>query len=374
MRVKSLLMAAFVASMTLVACDKSENEMGDPNQGTQSKSVTIKLANVQAPQSATRNLQAPVSGSAKLNKFTIFFVDGAGKFYEGYAASDVTKNDALTRTYTSTDEIPTFHYLDPAVTKVIVVGNPAWTTEPANEEALYGVTAAIVDQQNVNNLILVGDALLAKKDTPEEEVPSHTEVYTATVNILPLVARLEIGAFEYALTLEEGATRNYTSLSLNQLAVNNYYGTSDYVNSVSGLVNTSISSSSVWPYLEGLTAGWYTDEMTITLNADNEYKHNVDFNADDAQIYAYNVFPTQVPQVILGLSGTKTDGSTSALYLATKGLNGASEFKAGYVYRMNAASPFIFTDDDLSNPDKCVEMTVTVEPWTVVAVTPDFNN
>lgn len=370
MNVRNLLLTALVASMALVSCDKSENEMGDPNQGTQSKSVTIKLANVQAPQSATRGQQAPVSGSAKLNNFTIFFVDGAGNFYEGYAASDVTRKTALARTYTSTDAIPTFHYLNSAVTKVIVVGNPAWTTEPANEEALYDVTAAIADQQNVDNLILVGDAQLAKKNTPEEEVPSHTEVYTANVSILPLVARLEIGAFEYALTSEEGATRNYASLTLNQLAVNNYYGSSDYENNVTDAVITSISSSSVWPYLEGLTAGWYTDGITsIVLNADNEYKYN-----NETQVFAYNVFPTQVPQVILGLSGTKADGSTSALYLATNGLHGADAFQAGYVYRMNATSPFIFTDDDLSNPDKCVEMTVSVEPWTVVAVTPDFNN
>lgn len=374
MKAKTFLFAVLAATMTLASCDKSENEMGGSNTGQQPKSVTIKLANVQAPQSKTRGSQAPVqdNDAAKLNSFTIFFVDAAGKFYEGYAASDTEKKTKLKRTYTANETVPTFHYLDASVTKVIVVGNPKWTTEPANEAALKTQTKVnIADEQDVDNLVLFGEAGLAKKNPAADEA-GHTETYVANVNVLPLVARLEIGSFEYE-QVDDATTRNYTSLTLNHMAVNTYMGTCQYGGTTEGLVNASISSSTVWSYLEGLTTGWYNDKgMNITLNADNTYKYAVDFTAENAQVFAYNVFAGTVPQVVLGMSGTKADGNTAALYLVTKGLGTNGEFKAGYVYRMNATSPFVFNDEDLGNPDKCVEVTVTPKEWTVIAVSPEF--
>lgn len=382
MKTKTFFFAAIAATMIFASCDENANEPGAPDQDMQPKSVTVKLANVKSPVPG-RSTQAPVQNgsAAQLNTFTIFFVDGSGNFYEGYAADDVEKTGTpLTRTYTSTDAIPTFHYIDASVTKVIVVGNPTWQTEPANESALDAMTVAIASQQDVTNLVLVGKQPLSKKEGNEkDDVDGHTNVYEAKVSIVPLVARLEVGAFRY--NLEDGkAERLYTSLSLNKLAINNYYGTCAYDNTVSDEVTPEITNATVWTYLNELQAGWFNDGITdITLNADNQYVNDKDFGAESSdQVFAYNVFAgDRIPQLILGMSGTTADVATAALYLATKGL-GIDKLEAGYVYRMdidtnaNVDKPFQFEDGDLQNPDKCVDVEVTVTPWQVVYMTPEF--
>lgn len=367
--------------MVLASCDKNESDINAPTDKSP-KSVTIKLANLQK-NVTSRGLNGNVtSEAAKLNNFTIFFVDGEGQFHDGYAAEDVTKQTALERNFSAGDNIPTFHYLDASVTKVIVVGNPTWAenAEPENEVKLKELTAAVADQQNVESLVLVGEEPLVKNAQESENVPGHTEAYKADVSILPLIARLEISAFKYSEDTD--GKRDYTEIAISQVAVNNYYGTTTFANVTGGLVNETIDEATIWPYLENLGSGWFNDKLSegdvITLNATNEYKHDmlagVTTENPTADVFAYNVpAGNKVPQVIVRLTGTKADNETTPLYLVTKNLKGAdNQFQAGYIYRMNAESPFSFTDTDLGNPAKCVDVTVTVKPWTVVAVTPEF--
>lgn len=375
MKVRSFLLTALAASMTFVACDNNDNEMGQLDNTP--KSVTIKLANLQKNVTSRSLNENVTSEAAKLNNFTIFFVDGTGKFHEGYAAADVTKDTPLKRDYNAGDNIPTFHYLDASVTKVIVVGNPTWAedAEPENERKLKELTAEVGTLQNVENLVLVGEEPLTRNTQGEnEKVPGHTEAYKADVSILPLIARLEISAFEYSEDTD--GQRDYTKIAINQVAVNNYYGTTTFENTNSDLVNATIDKATIWPYLENLGDGWFNDQLTeaIELDNTNQYKHDMLAEVTTANVFAYNVpAGTAVPQVIVRLTGTKADNETAPLYLATKNLNGAeNKFQAGYIYRMDAESPFSFTDSDLGNPDKCVDVTVTVKPWTVVAVTPEF--
>lgn len=376
MKVKSFLLTALVASMTFVACDNNDNEMGQLDNTP--KSVTIKLANLQKDVTSRSLDENVTSQAAQLNNFTIFFVDGAGKFHDGYKADDVTKQEPLSRDFNADEEIPTFHYLDASVTKVIVVGNRTWeeNAEPADETALKALTAVVANLQNVEDLVLVGEQNLVKNTQENENVPGHTEAYKADVSILPLIARLEISAFEYSDT---DGQRDYDEIAINQVAVNNYYGVTTFANTNSGLVNATIDKATIWPYLENLADGWFNDKLTdaIELNSTNQYKHDmlaeVTIEDPTANVFAYNVpAGTTVPQVIVRLTGTKESKETP-LYLATKNLKGAdNKFQAGYIYRMNAESPFSFKDTDLGNPDKCVDVTVKVEPWTVVPVTPEF--
>ena len=366
MKVKSFLLTALVASMTFVACDNNDNEMGQLDNTP--KSVTIKLANLQKDVTSRSLDENVTSGAAQLNNFTIFFVDGAGNFHDGYGATDVTKNTPLDRDFNAGDNIPT-------VTKVIVVGNRTWeeNAEPTDETALKALTAAVANLQNVDCLVLVGEQNLVKSTQENENVPGHTEAYKAEVSILPLIARLEISAFEYSEDTD--GQRDYDEIAINQVAVNNYYGTTTFANTNSGLVNATINKATIWPYLENLADGWFNDELTdaIELNNTNQYKHDMLAEATTANVFAYNVpAGTTVPQVIVRLTGKKESKETP-LYLATRDLKGAdNKFQAGYIYRMDTKSPFSFKDTDLGNPDKCVDVTVLVKPWTVVPVTPEF--
>lgn len=385
MKVRNFFLMALAASMALVSCDKSENDLASADTST--KSVTVKLANVKAPVKVRSTQPAVQDGTtAKLSKFVIFFVDANGSMeYEGYEASDTKKEkDPVTREFTVGDDgtiptIPTYHYISADVTKVIVVGNPTWTTAPTTEEALKEITVEIEDQQNVDNLVLIGDDELTLRVPENENVEGHTNAYLAEVNLLPLVARLEVAAFRYEL--QDGKTeRDYASMALNHLAINNYNGTCTYGKTVSDLQGTTtIDDETVWPFLENLTAdAWHNDNnMNINLNATTtpEYTNDVDVDGEGVTVYAYNVFAGTAPQLVLGMVGTKADNTTAPLYLATRSLS-INNFEAGHVYRMDIATghdnPFKFDDGNLHSPDKCVDVEVKVIPWTVEWVTPEF--
>ena len=78
------------------------------------------------------------------------------------------------------------------------------------------------------------------------------------------------------------------------------------------------------------------------------------------------------------LTGTE-GGVESPLYLMTSALKvknannemealTAEDITAGNVYRMAMK----FDDNNLQNPEKCIEVSITVDEWVVVAVTPEF--
>lgn len=383
MKVKNFFLMALAASMALVSCDKSENDVVPADTST--KSVTVKLANVKAPVKVRSTQPAVQDGTtAKLSKFVIFFVDANGSMeYEGYEASDTKKEGTpVKREFEVGDDgtiptIPTYHYISAAVTKVIVVGNPTWETAPTTEEALKEITVEIEDQQDVDELVLIGEDDLTKRTPENENIPGHTNAYLANVDLLPLVSRLEIAAFRYEL--KPGAEeRDYASMALNHLAINNYNGTCTYGKTASDLQSATIDNETVWPFLENLTAAWHNDNsMNINLNATTtpQYTNDVDVDGEGVNVYAYNVFAGTVPQLVLGMVGTKADNTTAPLYLVTSGL-GVTTFEAGHVYRMDIAtdhdSPFKFHDGHLNSPDKCVDVDVEVIPWTVEWVTPEF--
>lgn len=399
MKAKFFLLAAIAATMSLASCSNDEDSPSVPTD-TQSKSVSITLANVKSPVTG-RSIGSAVqeSTTAKLNTFTIFFADANGKIdYEGYSAEDPAKEgDPVKRTYNSDESIPTFHYLDSKVTKVIVVGNPTWNegSEPTTESGLKALSLDIADQQDVDELVLIGEATLVpigSGETEKDNETGHTNVYKADVSILPLVARVEIAAFEYA-KIEDETDRVYTSITLNHLAINNYSPTCTYGKDLAestNYVNATIDNSTVWPYLNNLEEAWNNDVITgdnaITLNEDGNYYSDEDV-ASSEKVFAYNVFvgesTTTLPQLVLGLTGTKSDDSTAALYLKTNGL-GVDQFKAGVIYRMDITwssetqrdkdNPFRFTDNDLTNPDRCVDVNVTVKEWTVEYLTPTFGD
>ena len=74
MRARNLFLMALAASMTLVACDKNENEMGGPTD-MQPKRVTVKLPNL-APTPGTRAVgDAMQNGSqVELTDFKVFLM------------------------------------------------------------------------------------------------------------------------------------------------------------------------------------------------------------------------------------------------------------------------------------------------------------
>lgn len=377
-----------VAAVSFAACNK-EDITPSVEQGN--KSVTLSLANVLQTKSASNQVAAD---EIKLNSFQVFFSDGTTL----YSPKNVDgKGTATTRfTQQEPDGLYEFHFLPKAVDRVIVVGNMDElnvTTYAALEEAVKDLTVG--GEQDPANVRLMGiDTVLEPGETEHAAGNNtgiqHPDPYVhADVNLSPAVARFEITGFEYAL--KTGAEkRNYATMTVDNLSIRNYYTEAEVnfanVPSPKALLNFGGALTKENVYVDyfnklGEEPVWWLDKVGTTLD-DNAYASVVAIPATETEpakdCYAYNVFPGALPQFLMQLTGAE-GGVESPLYLMTSALKvknannemvalTAEDITAGNVYRMAMR----FDDSNLQNPEKCIEVSITVDKWVVVAVTPEF--
>ena len=388
MKLSKLMLGMAVAAVSFAACNK-EDITPSVEQGN--KSVTLSLANVLKTKSASNQVAAD---EIKLNSFQVFFSDGTTL----YSPKTVDGKGTATTRFTQQEEdgLYEFHFLPKAVNQVIVVGNMAQldvTTHAALLAAVKDLTVG--GEQNPTNVRLMGiDTTLEAGETEHAAGNNtgiqHPDPYVhADVNLSPAVARFEITGFEYAL--KTGAEkRNYTTMTVENLSIRNYY-TKAVVNFANvpttadaDLLNFggALTKDNVYvDYFNELEAGWWLDNVGTTLAAE-PYTAAVNVPATETEpakdCYAYNVFPGALPQFLMQLTGAE-GGVESPLYLMTSALKvkndnnelvalTAEDITAGNVYRMAMK----FDDSNLQNPEKCIEVTITVDEWVVVAVTPEF--
>ena len=120
MKVKSFLLTALAASMTFVACDNKDDEMGQLDNTP--KSVSIDLSNV-IPVTRGAGQEVEDNSKVSLTDLQVFFTDGTtlykGKTIEGTEATHYFSNKS--NFDDRADKV--FHFLPAEVNKVIVVGN-----------------------------------------------------------------------------------------------------------------------------------------------------------------------------------------------------------------------------------------------------------
>ena len=371
MKTFRIMCAALVAAMTLASCQKEQ--AGKDNGPQQPKTITISLSNVQTP---VKSFNAPVQDgtTATVNNFQVFFANAAGdEFYKGLAA-DGTEMDHYITVNTSADLTQTFHFVDPNVEQVLVVANLS------DSEATYADVATlkaqvieIASQQDVDDLVLFGyDDSLEASSEDHESAHHPSNVYTAAVEIAPLVARIEIVNFKTIFPVNSA----FKSVTVNQIAFNDYYTKADLTGAVSSVpadhVDEDIEAATVYNYLDGLTGTpWSDDKLEATMTP---AANTATFA--DGKVYAYNFFPVAAtlgteagyPQLVIGAESKDVQDKTVRQFLSTKSFsNVASGFEPGKVYKV----AFTFEATKLENQLKCVEMTVTVKEWTVVNVTPN---
>ena len=113
-------MTALAASMTFVACDNKDDEMGQLDNTP--KSVSIDLSNV-IPVTRGAGQEVEDNSKVSLTDLQVFFTDGTtlykGKTIEGTEATHYFSNKS--NFDDRADKV--FHFLPAEVNKVIVVGN-----------------------------------------------------------------------------------------------------------------------------------------------------------------------------------------------------------------------------------------------------------
>lgn len=386
MNVRNLLLTALAASMALVSCDKSENDVSVPTDKSL-KSVTLTLPNITKAVGSRATGDAMANNSqVKLENFRVYFVDGDGKEvtvpqYDGqdqqvYFSSDATDNSW--ETIGVDGRVITYHFLPAATAKVVVVGNIGGNV--AYAELATRTENVLNDSQDGHPLYpLYGDDDLAEKNGTADD-KGHENVYTATVTLAPSQSRFEIFGFEY-IEATAPATNNYTSVALQKIALNHYYTSYELVSKVpveTGKVFDDPVHAEAWNWIEARTA--WCDALNLTIepgkpkfvNGTDITDENED-GEDATGIITYGLAHVadkdNNPELLLALHGTTAAGTSVPLYLRGK-FTGESQpnFEAGKIYRVF----FSFTDANLQQPERCVELTVEVADWTVVPVTPEF--
>lgn len=358
---KFLLMA--MAGMGLLACS---NEKMDSQVDQSPKSVTITLPNIAPATRATGDAIAN-NTQVELKDFKVFFLDGSNSpvtvpnEQKVYFDSDIA---------TVTGNKITYHFLPASTAKVVVVGNIGNVEYSALETRTDDLTLLNDTEAGHPAYPLYGESSLTR-DNDATDAEGHNNVYTASVTLAPRMSRFEIYGFEYT----EGT---YESVALKKIALNHYYVKNNFLSMSpveEGKVWETITSSNAWDWASKAAAPW-ADELTVTL-APGEGKFvdgttmDKEATGDDAKnIITYGLAhvteAANNPELLLTLEATK-GGVTTPLYLNGK-FTSSVPFNAGKIYRVR----FSFKDTDFDQPQRCVELNVTVANWTVVPVTPEF--
>lgn len=407
MKVKSLFLMALAASMTLVSCDKSE-DLGQ-NTDTQLKSVTVTLPNIQKAPAANVGTRA-VGNIAKngtkvaLKNYKVFFLSGNTEVsvpqFEGAAQKVFFDATADGTDWATNMGKYTYHFLPAAVNKVAVVGNIA--TENMTWADVQALTTVDVLNDGTANeegfdadghpyYQLYGESTLTRGSAVDDK--DHNNVYTASVNLAPRTSRFEIYGFEYKL--EENNTEGFTfeSVELNKIALSNYATKFNFMTMAAAdtRVVAPNEATAIWDWITNANASWSNSLSTISLGQNaKKYANGTDITNDIEDnipngIITYGLtHATKVeenPELLLSFYGVGADGSKTPLYLRGKFTkNAAGEdliFEAngtnnglttGKIYRVF----FPILDNVWEQPERCIELTVTVAEWEVVPVTPEF--
>ena len=407
MKLSKFMCAAFAAAMVLAGCNK-ENETPVDDGSNGFKSCVLQLENVALTKLPSTDYISN-NTAVTLNSFQVFFSDGTN-IYQAYESDGV----AVADTYfdSATDELTAmkqFHFLPHAVNEVLVIGNFDEITNlgTVDETGKYSLTRQqlrehinqleIATQQNPKDMKLFGvDQSLEASGGNHNSGGDVNPVYLAKVELKPTVARFEITGFNYDLD-PVTAARKYTSLSIKQLTVRSYFEKATVA--VSGESTLTVTGSqndayneSTYPITDGNAnayfnavngRGWFADAPNITFEDDTWSKGNLTPTTDapytaesvDPVLYSYHLFPGQVPQFLVRLEAQPISGATEHLYLMTNSLRKSAteillpqDILPGNIYRM----AFTFSDGSFEQPEKCIELTVSVAKWQVNVLTPEF--
>ena len=356
---KKLFMAIAVVAMMATSCVKEEAPINGVT--APQKRVTFSLENV----ISTRGVDGMIAESTRvmLKDCQVFFVGADGSLYTGKTLDGSA--DAEHYFASAPTTALQFHFLPAAVEKVVVVGNYGSQINPANLSEIKALATTAEAQQNDENLLVYGEAALVA--TTDD---GHGNTYKAEVSVKPLVARIEVGGF--ICNFSNPAL--YDQVDITMMALNNYYADATLEGLVSNYTSTAITNSSVYPFFNSTTAPAYTKDVVNGVSL-TPAAPSVDFAADSYLVY--HTFAGDIPQLVVRITGIK-GGVETPLYLATTafydGSNKITEFEAGKVYRMkfNGENRFAFDDEDLNQPEKCVEVSIEASEWVIVNVTPEF--
>lgn len=371
MKIKNLLALTVMAAMAFTACNKDENGTGAGDNTP--KSVTLSLKNVVPGTRA----DLPIGDATKVtvNNLQVFFVTSSGTLEQGKTIDNVDAEHYFDFTDEGFIKLENqvFHFLPSSVTKVIVVGNlEAKSTATTVSELKQSL--AISEEQDDENLSLYAEADLEEISGTDNE--GHP-LYEVSVYLAPRVSRIEFASFTYN-AINENTPREYTSITVKQVVLNNYYEAADFATGeVSGDKTVTMINDATAPGFFSNAAeadSWNNETIDPKIFLDEAQSYTKSYTDDELRP-VYHFFPNATaigaadqPQLAVQLIGTKADGTEVPLYLVTSGFKPAVTADFAKIYRVN----FAFSDSDLKQSLKCVDVSVDVVAWEVQVVDTEF--
>lgn len=340
-----------LAGLAFAACS-NENEVADGSlmKGTKQVSVTI----------STGNYVGTRAGSGWTDETTITPTDI--KVYLLDTDGNVIQvEDAVVG---STN---VYHNVSPTVTQIAAIAN--CTVENTSTWA-----AVLATELNIEDYGDASEAPLCSETADLE--PSGTDaadgntMYTATVTLKTMLSRIELSG---DLTCSNLGTSSYTQLSLTHVGLNGVYEKFTLAGNTAGENLRDISNQTGYPvnvsecFYDVTTAPVINTVTATALGA--AYGYNFIDNFEELLLQFATEFKDPVTE------GYIVYNPAYLKIVRLKDMNGQSvTIEPGKIYQI---TDLTFTEDDLTDldPDEptiCVTATVNVQPWDIVAVTPEY--
>ncbi len=413
---KQILFLALAAT-SLFACNKEDATDAEISTGKNTVAITIEqAASTRGVSNQIGDPEYSVIGSAR-----IYFINSSGtNIYQ----RDLTSAEILALANTQTT---------PGGNTIVVTGVPSTAQTlyfVANIQTTDGVSYPVVDGTTPTDARLRIDRLQADALHVPMAGRSGTFVqgvgnnYSTSVVLTPLVARIEVG--KVTCQNQNGASANpvsadITGYKLSGVFINNIHqavlldGTPYLVGSPLDIKaqvgwTTSVtpyfnSNNTVFPYYPGgsvtVPSDWVENSMVTFCSPANAAMSfypdlangatNVDPNVTPKKAWGYQVCPSvtvpvgtafDLPHIILKLTSVTYNNNPLGLpvqyvtvtkYKDSQG-NPVSLFQRGNVYRIQNLT---FTHNEATNNpyDKNISVTatVTVAPWVINNINPDWN-
>lgn len=392
MKAIKFMLSACIAAVALTSCEKED--IVPQAQNTRMKSVEISLKNAVVTRGSAGE-KISKNDPVQMNNLKIFLTDAAGNLYEDAKTSDGSQAAQYywdSNALASGELNAVFHYVDPNCTKVVAVAN-------CGDIAFADLgTISIDDQQDATNLSLYAEDNLDGPDGQHSDENADgttylSDVYKADLQLTPRISRFEVDGFRVNF---DATNPKYQEIKILDIAFQNYYPTTTLADpgTESGTIVNYMDVADQtevygWFNDDTKTQGWYWDSFTSSLSladitpdspvADIKIKDSEGNEA--AAPLAYHIFScTETPVMVIRLTA---DGQPAYIY--SKGFKNSgnnepiTEFKEGMIYRMSAEGEVSGSDgsipideEDIDPMDRCLEIKVTVVPWDVELVYPEF--
>ena len=405
----------FVCAMALaafVSCSKDDVAQ-EPVLDSANKSIAITIANGTSATrgdaghttAATANSQIAVADASEL---VIFFADNNGLILEHKAlvakGADHDKTDNPLYAYGSTTATGTsgaaingdyiFHNIPAAVTQVAIARYEGFGTDKPDVVVKNGetnlsavlalATSNINEKRAIDDICLYGVGTVgttASSDCVEVNGVQY-RIYPVSVTVTPKLARLEINNIE-CLNLGE-ANDDLTDVKPNI----NTFGI-DELQLLSlgwgGTTTTGDGDAATTSYIYNIPAADFPKTLVGTYNGTTADAKD-DVKGDNAYkltngVWSWNVpvdaaVPSDNNPMVLGLKAKAYDYELAEddLQLVVNGLQDGNStlnaFSAANIYQLNLQ----FSEGDIAGQEGvCVNVTVTINPWTVKTVTATFD-